>query len=83
MTKLNFFCDVDSSLKSIQHLGSSNPLVITSPKTFPNNHVTDSLELVNLLTGSTFFLCLTHIFLLNQLISKVLVVIKLVFSFFE
>ena len=62
---LNLFRDVNSTLKSIQHLSSFNPFVKAPPKTFPHNHVTDSLKFFNLLSGSTLLLSLTYVLLLT------------------
>jgi len=68
VTKFDFFSDDDSSVKSIQHLSILNPLVVTSPETFPANHVPDSLKLVNLLLSCTYFLNFTPFLLHNQCI---------------
>lgn len=83
VTKLNLFRDVDSTLKSIQHLSALHPLVVTPSQTFPHDHVSNALKFFDLLSGGTFFLSLACALLAVEIIREVLLLVELILCLLE
>lgn len=65
-------------LKSIPHFGASNPLVVGVAEGLPIDHVSDALELRNLLLGRPTSLLVAHSILFLEVIRQILVVVQLV-----